>query len=91
MRDRIVHELKELRENRGMNLGADFISEVEGKMEFFVRKIKIKGDTRSWEWRNVNDFDRVEKFSDDEVFENEVVFKLSPGVGVNEELLDEVP
>lgn len=40
MRDRIVNELKELKENRGMNLGSDFISEVEGKMEFFVRKIK---------------------------------------------------
>jgi hypothetical protein len=62
-------------------------------MEFFVRKIKgrennYKDEDLRWEWKSVNDFDRVEKFSDDEVFDNEVVFKLSPGVGVNEELLD---
>lgn len=29
-----------------------------------------------WQWFTVNDFDRIEKFSDDEVFEDEVVFKL---------------
>ena len=93
MRDKIVSELRNIN-SRGMTLDQDFISEVEGKMEFQVRKIK-SGERNNldliWEWQAVNDFDRVEKFSDDEVFDNEVVFKLSPGVGVNEELLDETP
>jgi hypothetical protein len=39
MRDKIVSELKNVN-NRGMTLDQDFISEVEGKMEFQVRKIK---------------------------------------------------
>lgn len=44
-----------------------------------------------WEWKNVNDFDRLEKFSDDEVFEDEVVFKLVQSKGSEEEILDEKP
>ena len=34
MRDKIVNELRNLKNIRGMNLEQDFISEVEGKMEF---------------------------------------------------------
>ena len=44
-----------------------------------------------WLWKNVNDFDRMEKFSDDEVFEDEVVFKLIKKQGADEEILDEKP
>lgn len=44
-----------------------------------------------WLWRNVNDFDRMEKFSDDEVHEDEVVFKLIKKQGADEEVLDEKP
>ena len=44
-----------------------------------------------WQWRKVNDFDRIEKFSDDEVFEDEVVFKLTKKQGVDEEIVDEKP
>jgi len=40
MRDRIVTELTKVAE-RGMNLSDDFISEIEGKMEFYVRKVSI--------------------------------------------------
>lgn len=42
MRDRIVTEISKIAE-RGMELGEDFINEIEGKMEFFVRKIYIDG------------------------------------------------
>jgi hypothetical protein len=42
MRDRIVLELTKVQE-RGMQLSPDFISEIEGKMEFSVRKIVDKG------------------------------------------------
>ena len=38
MRDRIVTELAKVNE-RGVNLSEDFISEIEGKMEFYVRKV----------------------------------------------------
>ena len=38
MRDRIVTELSKV-EERGMNLSDDFLSEIEGKMEFYVRKV----------------------------------------------------
>jgi hypothetical protein len=34
----------------------------------------------------VNDFDRLEKFSDDEVFEDEIVFKLVQSKGSLEEI-----
>ena len=37
----------------------------------------------------MNDFDRIQKFSDDEVFEDEVIFKLIKSQTENEELLDE--
>ena len=40
MRDRIVTELQKVVE-RGMHLSEDFISGIEGKMEFFVRKIGV--------------------------------------------------
>lgn len=38
MRDRIVTELAKV-EERGMSMSEDFISEIEGKMEFYVRKV----------------------------------------------------
>lgn len=40
MRDRIVTELTKIQE-RGMNLSDDFISEIEGKMEFYVRRVQV--------------------------------------------------
>ena len=119
MRDRIVTELTKVAE-RGMNLSDDFISEIEGKMEFYVRKVsdtskppgpglpksaagkapevdaihdEVAGNTQGlmWLWKDVNDFDRMEKFSDDEVFEDEVVFKLVKKQAADEEILDEKP
>ena len=39
-----------------------------------------------WHWKSVNDFDRLEKFSDDEVFEDEIVFKLVQSKGSEEEI-----
>ena len=42
-------------------------------------------------WRSVNDFERIEKFSDDEVFEDEVIFKLIISNAYNEEIMDETP
>lgn len=115
MRDRIVTEISKIAE-RGMELGEDFINEIEGKMEFFVRKIYIDGKANpfgspskkpeieliqdsvvgntadlKWVWNAINDFDRIEKFSDDEVHEDEVVFKLATRKGAVEEVLDEKP
>ena len=40
MRDRIVIEFNKVVE-RGMQVSEDFISGIEGKMEFFVRKVVI--------------------------------------------------
>jgi len=53
----------------------------------------VVGNTQglTWLWKDVNDFDRMEKFSDDEVFEDEVVFKLVKKQAVDEEILDEKP
>lgn len=103
MRDRMVTELTKIQE-RGMSLSEDFINEIEGKMEFFVRRIYVDGKLTNqlgvhsspqkeadqphdsvvgnthdlrWVWNAINDFDRIEKFSDDEVHEDEVVFKLA--------------
>ena len=110
MRDRIVFELTKV-EERGMQLSPDFINEIEGKMEFSVRKIidsskegqltsprkdinsSVVGnkDDLKWVWKEINDFDRLEKFSDDEVYEDEVIFKLVKKNGANEEVLDEKP
>jgi len=42
-------------------------------------------------WRSVNDFERIEKFSDDEVFEDEVIFKLIVSNAFNEEIMDDTP
>jgi len=42
-------------------------------------------------WRSVNDFERIEKFSDDEVFEDEVIFKLVNSNAFNEEIMDDTP
>jgi hypothetical protein len=113
----MVTELLKIKE-RGMQLSDDFINEIEGKMEFFVRKIyhdgrlmnqvgvsspqkevdniqdSIVGCTHDlkWVWNAINDFDRIEKFSDDEVHEDEVVFKLAVNKQANEEeVLDEKP
>lgn len=41
MRDRIVNELCKVAD-RGMTISEDFISGIEGKMEFFVRKVGVK-------------------------------------------------
>lgn len=115
MRDRIVTEISKIAE-RGMELSEDFINEIEGKMEFFVRKVyvdekanpfgspskkpeidliqdSVVGNTADlkWVWNAINDFDRIEKFSDDEVHEDEVVFKLATRKGTAEEVLDEKP
>ena len=104
MRDRMVTELVKIQE-RGMQLSDDFLNEIEGKMEFFVRKVFVDGKLANqigvkdgtptkqvdriqesivgsthdlkWVWNAINDFDRIEKFSDDEVHEDEVVFKLA--------------
>ncbi len=48
-------------------------------------------DDLKWLWKNVNDFDRMEKFSDDEVYDDEVVLKLVKKQGIDEEILDEKP
>ena len=58
-----------------------------------LNKESVAGNNKSWQWlwKNVNDFDRMEKFSDDEVFEDEVVFKLVKKQGADEEILDEKP
>lgn len=87
LRDRIVSELTKI-EERGLKLSSDFISEIEGKMDFQVRKVVDEKGQLKWTWKEVNDFDRLEKFSDDEVFEDEVVFKLLKPNGKQEELLD---
>jgi len=39
MRDRIVNELTKMVHQRDIVLSADFISDIEGKMEFYVRKV----------------------------------------------------
>jgi len=108
MRDRITSEFAKV-DRRGymsvngrshnLQLSENFIKEIDGKMEFYVRKVMVRGSQNQrasqlggvdrsqgslvggsndldWVWRPLNDFDRMEKFSDDEVFENEVVFKL---------------
>jgi hypothetical protein len=46
LKDRIVMELTKLYE-RGLKLSDDFISEIEGKMEFCVRKVNIPNDPNS--------------------------------------------
>lgn len=82
MRDRIVLELTKIAE-RGMQISDNLINEIEGKMELKVRKV-VEGNNKNergafqleWTWWEVNDFDRLEKFSDDEVFEDEVIFKF---------------
>jgi hypothetical protein len=96
MRDRIVTEL--LKQNKHL-VSDEFINEIEGKMELYVRKVNLSNNINNaspnkkaannaagavisnqmndWQWKKVNDFDRIEKFSDDEVFEDEVVFKLT--------------
>ena len=114
MRDRIVQELHKISE-RSMHLRSEFISEIEGKMEFYVRKVLVQdakvqllskdkeqgnliqesvirntSDFR-WLWKKVNDFDRLEKFSDDEIFEDEVVFKLAKSKAGEADDLDEKP
>lgn len=62
----------------GFRLGGDekrHIADIEGKMEFFVRKLS-KTQQGKLEWLRVHDFDRLEGFADDEVQAGEVVFKL---------------
>ena len=61
-------------------------------MEFSVRKIMSSEDgSDSWVWKEASDFDRLDKFSDDEVFEDEVIFKLVKRRGGQEEQLDSRP
>ena len=115
MRDRIVNELTKMVYQRDIQLSTDFISDIEGKMEFYVRKVtqrdhsaatgSMKGTDYDqiqssiadnskdlqWVWHDVNDFDRIEKFSDDEVFEDEVVFKLIKRKSTKEDVMDEKP
>jgi hypothetical protein len=45
-------------------------------MEFFVRKVDATGALPKWEWSDVQDFDRMQKFSQELGFEDEIVFKL---------------
>mmetsp|Transcript_5079 Transcript_5079/g.7687 ORF Transcript_5079/g.7687 Transcript_5079/m.7687 type:complete len:197 (+) Transcript_5079:6888-7478(+) len=105
MRDKIVSELEAQVENGLLELSPEFTHEIEGKMEFYVRKVlesssgaaptekehiqqsvvRNTSDLR-WLWKNVYDFDRLEKFSDDEVYEDEVVFKLVKNKGSKEEV-----
>jgi hypothetical protein len=107
MRDKIVSHL--IKASEKILFSDDFLEEIEGKMEFFVRKVSaVSGDpghirndianvhnkdigkeNLKWIWNNVNDFDRLEKFTDDEVFEDEVIFKLMKTQGREEEILDE--
>lgn len=112
MRDRITNELLKVEKNGSINVqgrqkafkfSENFIKEVDGNMEFFVRKVNqmqrssIGGGNQEfhWRWDPLNDFDRMEKFADDEVFDGEVVFRLinTSGEDVNdiEEYMDEVP
>lgn len=113
MRDRICSVLGKVKDS-DIKLSDGFISEVEGKMEFYVRQVlkkdsapqrrasdvdqmhiqqSVVGNTNDlqWKWKTVNDFDRMEKFSDDEVFQDEVVFKLIKSNNQDEEVLDEKP
>jgi hypothetical protein len=107
MRDKIVSHL--IKASDKILFSDDFLEEIEGKMEFYVRKVSalasgagparndianvhnkdIGMENLKWIWKNVNDFDRFEKFTDDEVFEDEVVFKLVKTQGREEEILDE--
>jgi hypothetical protein len=94
MRDRVVLELTRAKD-RGMGINHSLISDIEGKMDFYVRKIQDSTQARQnqdgskkWLWKEINDFDRIEKFSDDEVHENEVIFKLARKNGSTEEELD---
>ena len=103
MRDKIVCELEKMTA-AGWEFSSNFIADIEGKMDFFVRKVvvndsalqnqevsreqdQIKGPVignasdLKWKWKSVMDFDRLEKYSDDEVFEDEVVFKLVKSSG----------
>ena len=41
MRDRITKEILKVME-AGMEFSKNFVSEIEGKMEFFVRKISLE-------------------------------------------------
>jgi hypothetical protein len=114
MRDRIVNELTKMVYQRDILLSDDFISDIEGKMEFYVRKVTKRDNVATgsmqgtdydqiqssiadnskdlqWIWHDVNDFDRIEKFSDDEVFEDEVVFKLIKRKSTKEDVMDEKP
>ena len=45
----------------------------------------------TWTWQNIKDFDRMEKFSADEVLDDGVVFKLVDGSHGVEESMDERP
>jgi hypothetical protein len=44
--------------------------------QYIQNSVLSNSKNLKWEWKSVNDFDRLEKFSDDEVFEDEIVFKL---------------
>jgi len=98
MRDKIRNELLKVEKKgfmyvQGRNVpfqfSDNFIKEVDGKMEFFVRKVmgqnkqrasigamQQEGSNYIWKWVPLNDFDRMAKFGDDEVFDDEVIFKL---------------
>lgn len=56
MRDRIVSELTNLQYQRDINLSSDFISDIEGKMEFYVRKVVSKSRSKTPD-KNVDRFE----------------------------------
>ena len=91
MRDRIVSQLLKAAELGTVSLSDELIDEIEGKMEFFVRRAV---DSR-WQWQSVNDFDRVEKFpqalADEDEGDNEIIFKLIRKKGTDGQILDERP
>jgi len=65
VRDTIFNELN-AQNNKNIQVTSNFLDLIQGKMVFHVRKTK----NGYWEWQKINDFDRMEKFSDDEALKN---------------------
>jgi hypothetical protein len=75
MRIRIIDALdRAIKSEKLRDVEDDIIGNVNGGLEFFVRKVNRQ--TQSLSWNKIHDFDRLLVFSDDEVVNAEVVFKL---------------
>lgn len=90
-KDIIIDKLTSLFGNTDMRLDDSFINGL-AQMVMVVRKVQPNNENRNeWSWHPCRDFDRLEKFSDDEVWDKEVCFKLVPKTVETKEVWDEKP